>query len=146
MWPNPINRHMPGQAIIETVGRHSGLPRRTPIGGRPDGRTFWLVSDHGMESNHVRNVAANPRVRVKVRGRWYTGTAHLLPEDDARLRLRRLPPGRSRYGLYVGSTNSTRPAASTTARPPPSAYAPATPRTHLAEGPPLNCQNSSPRG
>jgi hypothetical protein len=38
----------------------------------------------------VRNIEANPRVRVRVRGRWRTGTAHVLPDDDPRERQRML--------------------------------------------------------
>ncbi|MGQ4420946.1 nitroreductase/quinone reductase family protein, partial [Streptomyces sp. SAS_269] len=30
---------------------------------------------------------ADPRVRVRVAGRWHHGTAHLLPDDDAVARL-----------------------------------------------------------
>nr|WP_246011215.1 nitroreductase/quinone reductase family protein [Nocardia mexicana] len=83
--------HLPGQALLETIGRRSGGPRRTPIGGRVVDGSFWMVSDHGFASDYVRNIEANPRVRLQIRSRWYSGTAHLLPEDDALARLRRLP-------------------------------------------------------
>ncbi|MBU3060866.1 nitroreductase family deazaflavin-dependent oxidoreductase [Nocardia sp. NEAU-G5] len=92
---NPLMRrlvgHMPGQALLETTGRRSGLPRRTPVGGRVVGGSFWMVSNHGLAAAYVRNIAADPRVRVQIRSRWHTGTAHLLPDDDARARLRELP-------------------------------------------------------
>ncbi len=88
---NPITRLLPTQVLLETTGRRTGLPRRTPIGGRLDGQTFWMVSDHGEASNYVRNIKANNKVRVRVRGRWRTGTAVPLPEDDPRARLTRLP-------------------------------------------------------
>jgi hypothetical protein len=39
----------------------------------------------------VRNIEANPRVRVKIRRRWRTGTAHLLPDDDPVQRQRQMP-------------------------------------------------------
>ncbi|MGH3842871.1 MAG: nitroreductase/quinone reductase family protein [Pseudonocardiaceae bacterium] len=92
---NPVMRrfagHLPGLALVETVGRRSGKPRHTPIGGRIENGCFWLVSDHGRASHYVRNIEADPRVRVQVRSQWHTGTAHLLAEDDPRRRLRRLP-------------------------------------------------------
>jgi hypothetical protein len=44
---NPITRRPPTQVLLETTGRISGHQRRTPIGGRLDDTTFWLVSDHG---------------------------------------------------------------------------------------------------
>lgn len=84
-------RLVPIQTLLETTGRKSGQPRTTPIGGRLDGQTFWLVSEFGDRSQYVRNIAANPRVRVRIRGRWHSGTAVLLPEDDARARLAELP-------------------------------------------------------
>ncbi|MGQ5225710.1 nitroreductase/quinone reductase family protein [Streptomyces sp. MN3] len=88
---NPLLRRMPLQTLLETTGRVSGLPRTTPVGGRRDGDTFWLVSEFGERSQYVRNIKADPRVRVRVRGRWHTGTAHLMPDDDPVARLRSLP-------------------------------------------------------
>ena len=90
-FANPMMRLVPIQTLLETTGRKSGQPRTTPIGGRLDGQTFWLVSEFGDRSQYVRNIAANPRVRVRIRGRWHSGTAVLLPEDDARARLAELP-------------------------------------------------------
>ncbi|MEV0638703.1 nitroreductase family deazaflavin-dependent oxidoreductase [Streptomyces sp. NPDC050619] len=88
---NPILRRLPTQTLLETTGRTSGLPRRTPVGGRRVGNSFWLVSEFGERSQYVRNIKADPRVRVRIRGRWHTGTAHLLPDDDPIARLRSLP-------------------------------------------------------
>jgi deazaflavin-dependent oxidoreductase (nitroreductase family) len=88
---NPVMRAVPIQTLLETTGRKSGQPRRTPIGGRLAGSEFWLVSEFGDRSQYVRNIEANPRVRVRVRGRWHSGTATLLPDDDARARLAELP-------------------------------------------------------
>jgi deazaflavin-dependent oxidoreductase (nitroreductase family) len=88
---NPILGRLPNQVLLETTGRKSGLPRRTPIGGRRTGREFWFVSEHGQKSQYVRNIQADPRVRVRIRGRWYAGTARLIPQDDARARLKVLP-------------------------------------------------------
>jgi deazaflavin-dependent oxidoreductase (nitroreductase family) len=90
-FANPVMRAVPIQTLLETTGRKSGQPRRTPIGGRLDGNRFWLVSEFGDRSQYVRNIAANPRVRVRVRGRWHSGTAVLLPDEDARARLAELP-------------------------------------------------------
>jgi deazaflavin-dependent oxidoreductase (nitroreductase family) len=81
---------VPGWALLETTGRKTGLPRATPVGDGLDGSTFWIVSEHGRKSAYVRNIEADPRVRVRVRGRWRTGTAYLMPDDDPRERQRRL--------------------------------------------------------
>lgn len=83
---NPIARRLPGQVVLETRGRVSGQPRHTPIGGRLDGDTFWFVSMYGETSNYMRNIRADNRVRVRIDGRWRTGRAHLLPNDDAHAR------------------------------------------------------------
>ncbi|MET8609535.1 MULTISPECIES: nitroreductase/quinone reductase family protein [Streptomyces] len=88
---NPVNRRLPFQTLLETTGRVSGKPRRTPVGGRRVGGSFWLVSEYGYASQYVRNIQADPRVRVRVGGRWHRGVAHLLPDDDPRARLRSLP-------------------------------------------------------
>jgi deazaflavin-dependent oxidoreductase (nitroreductase family) len=101
-FANPLMRVVPIQTVLETTGRKSGRPRRTPIGGRLEGDRFWLVSEFGDRSQYVRNIQADPRVRVRVRGRWYTGTAHLLPDDDAKARLRALPKMNSAAVRAVG--------------------------------------------
>jgi deazaflavin-dependent oxidoreductase (nitroreductase family) len=88
---NPLMRRLPFHTLLETTGRVSGLPRRTPVGGRRVGDSFWLVSEFGERSQYVRNIRVDPRVRVRLGGRWLTGTAHLLPDDDPVARLRTLP-------------------------------------------------------
>ena len=88
---NPVLSRLPFQTLLETTGRVSGLPRRTPVGGRRVGDAFWFVSEFGDKSQYVRNLRADPRVRVRINGTWHPGTAHPLPEDDARARLKSLP-------------------------------------------------------
>ncbi|MFF8915863.1 nitroreductase/quinone reductase family protein [Streptomyces sp. NPDC015032] len=100
---NPVTRRLPFQTLVETTGRTSGLPRRTPVGGRRVGQAFWLVSEYGEKSQYVRNIQADPRVRVRIKGRWYKGTAHLLPQDDARARLKVLPRGNSAAVRALGT-------------------------------------------
>ncbi len=88
-----------GWAILETTGRRSGKPRRTPVGNGLDGDAFWIVAEHGRRAAYVRNIEADPRVRVNVRGRWRSGTARLLPDDDPRDRQRKI--GRRLNGAVV---------------------------------------------
>src|SRR5262245_52099053 len=84
----------PGDALLETTGRRTGQPRRTPVCDGLDGQTFWLVAQRGRSADWVKNIQANPRVRVKVRTGsgvgWRTGTAHILDDDDPRERQRRI--------------------------------------------------------
>ena len=93
----------PTHALLETTGRRSGKPRRTPVGNGLQGDTFWLVTEHGRPAQYVRNIEANPRVRVKVGRRWYGGTAHVLPDDDPRARQRTLSRANAAVVRAVGS-------------------------------------------
>jgi deazaflavin-dependent oxidoreductase (nitroreductase family) len=81
-------------ALIETTGRRSGLPRVTPVTNGLDGDLFWIVTEHGHSANYVRNIQANPRVRVNAGNGWRTGTAQIVAEDPyARLdRIAKLNP------------------------------------------------------
>jgi deazaflavin-dependent oxidoreductase (nitroreductase family) len=81
----------PSVVILETTGRRSGHPRRVPVTRALDGDTLWIVAEHGQRAGYVRNLKADPRVRVRVGRRWRTGTAKVLPDDDWRARQRRMP-------------------------------------------------------
>ena len=78
-------------ALLETTGRKTGRRRQTPVGNGLDGDTFWLVAAHGTQADYVRNLQAEPTVRVKAGGTWRTGTAVVLPGDDPAARSRSLP-------------------------------------------------------
>ncbi len=96
---NPIVRPLvergpldPGWALLETRGRTTGKARVVPLGNGLRGDTFWIVTEHGHHADYVRNIKADPRVRVKAGGRWRTGTAHITDEDPyARMRRLRRP-------------------------------------------------------
>jgi len=87
---NPVGRQLP-VTMLETTGRKSGQPRHTAVGGSVVDNQFWMVAEHGEHSDYVYNIKANPAVRVRINGQWRSGTAHLLPDDDPRKRLRSLP-------------------------------------------------------
>lgn len=78
-------------ALLETTGRKSGQPRQVPVTNGMVGDTFWIVAEHGRSADYVRNLIAEPRVRVKVGRTWRTGTATVVPDDDARARSKSLP-------------------------------------------------------
>jgi len=91
---NPLVRplleraRLPGWALLETRGRRTGLPRRVPLGDGLRGDAFWIVTEHGYAADYVKNIQADPRVRVKARGRWRAGTARILTDDDPATRMR----------------------------------------------------------
>ena len=84
---------IPGDALLETTGRRSGVPRRTPVCNGLDDQTFWLIAQRGRAADWVRNIEADPRVRVKVSGLrtgWQAGIACILDDDDPEERQRLL--------------------------------------------------------
>jgi deazaflavin-dependent oxidoreductase (nitroreductase family) len=94
---NPVARALAGWApwwvILETTGRRTRKPRRVPLAKGPqDGSTVWVISVHGRHASFARNVAAYPRVRLRLGGRWHEGRAMLVPPDPAVLR---------RFSLYA---------------------------------------------
>lgn len=97
----------PGFGVVETVGRRTGRRHRVPVGGRLQGRTFWLVAGIGRRANYVQNIEANPRVRVKVHGRWRPGTALLCPDDDARRQMLRISPINGLFLWVAGADQLT---------------------------------------
>lgn len=98
----------PGYALLETVGRKTGKPRSTPVGGALEGDTVWIVAEYGRTAGYVRNIEGTPRVGIKLRRgggvEWRAGTAQLLPDDDPRERQRTLSrghPGRALNAFVV---------------------------------------------
>lgn len=95
-------------ALLETIGRKSGQPRRTPVGNGLRGDKFWIVTEHGHRAAYVRNIKSNPRVRVKVGRRWYEGSAQILEDDDPYERMRILNrPGNDTAVRLVGTEHIT---------------------------------------
>ena len=82
MWPIP---HSGGRSVAVEPGH--ALARICGL----DGDTFWLVAAHGTQADYVRNLQADPRVRVKANGVWRAGSAVVMADDDPRARSRTLP-------------------------------------------------------
>jgi deazaflavin-dependent oxidoreductase (nitroreductase family) len=99
-------------ALIETTGRVSGQSRQTPVGIGLDGRTAWLVAEHGSSCDYVKNLLSDPKVRVKFRQRWYSGTASVVDDDDARARRRAINKSNGFFGWldgYIFTLSATTP-------------------------------------
>jgi len=98
----------PGDALLETTGRRTGRPQRTPVCDGLAGEVFWLVAQRGRRADWVRNIQPNPRVRVKVRTRsgvvWRAGTAFILADDDPRERWRLIGRGNLARQLCVSAS------------------------------------------
>lgn len=98
----------PTYAVVETSGRKTGRKRPVPVASGLDGDTFWMISGRGEKASYVHNIRANSQVRViarparlrdGLRTRSRTGTAHLMPADDAHARHYLLGRGRPLYRL-----------------------------------------------
>ena len=48
----------PGDALLETTGRPTGQPRRTPVCDGLDGDTFWLVAQRGHGADERQRLLA----------------------------------------------------------------------------------------
>ena len=85
---------IPGDTPLQTTGRRTRLPRRTPVWGAVDeDDTFWLVAQRGHDVDRVRNTRADPCAPAEVSGahaRRRAGTAHILDDGDPRERRRLL--------------------------------------------------------
>lgn len=100
---------IPGDALLETTGRRTHLPRRTPVCDGLVGETFWLIAQRGRDADWVRNIEADPRVRVKVSGihpGWRSGTARILDDDDPRERQRVLSQAGAARRLCVSTSTA----------------------------------------
>jgi deazaflavin-dependent oxidoreductase (nitroreductase family) len=78
---------VPGYVLVETRGRRTGKRRRNVVGVKLDGRTGWVVAEHGRHAGYVRNLEAEPDVRVRLRGRWRPARATVVDDDDPQARL-----------------------------------------------------------
>ncbi len=77
----------PGCVLLETTGRTTGTKRRTVVGMHVEDGTGWVVAEQGHHAGYVRNLEADPHVRVRLRGGWREGRAETVPDDDAQARL-----------------------------------------------------------
>jgi deazaflavin-dependent oxidoreductase (nitroreductase family) len=82
--------------LLTTTGRKSGEPRVTPLQYEEiDGR-IYLGSALGLKADWVRNILANPEVKIKVKSREFTGFALVITDplqitDFLEVRLQRHP-------------------------------------------------------
>lgn len=84
-----------GFGVLTTTGRKSGQPRRTCVRAVRDGSTIYLVAIGGEQTGWLRNVRANPEVRLRIRGGTFRGVARRLDTAES---------GRARklYSSYTG--------------------------------------------
>jgi deazaflavin-dependent oxidoreductase (nitroreductase family) len=104
---NPFSRlvagHVPGFGLLETRGRRSGRVYHTPVSAHREDDVVWLVAEHGARADYVKNLRAQPHIRLRLGGRWRSGRATVLPDDDAEARTHSFGPV---YGPMIRVTGS----------------------------------------
>jgi len=93
----------PGHILIETTGRVTGKRRRTVVGCHRDADSLWVVAEQGRHAGYVRNLEANPQVRVRLGGRWRQATAHVVEGDDPVARLQQFSAAHGRVVQRLGT-------------------------------------------
>jgi deazaflavin-dependent oxidoreductase (nitroreductase family) len=83
----------PAVLILTTIGRKSGLPRKTPLQYEEIDGAYYVGSARGEHADWYRNLERNPSVEVEVRGTRFparaepiTDTAGILDFLDYRMR------------------------------------------------------------
>ena len=69
--------------VLTTTGRRTGKARRRCVRAVREGDRAYLVAIGGSTSAWVRNVEADPRVRLRLRGGTFAGRARRLAPDEA---------------------------------------------------------------
>lgn len=82
--------------LLTTIGRKSGQPRVTPLQYEKIGDLYYLGAARGLKADWVRNIQANPDVRLRVGSRDIHGKAEVVTDparmaDFIEIRLRRHP-------------------------------------------------------
>jgi len=82
--------------LLTTTGRKSGVPRVTALQYEEIDGAIYLGSSKGIHADWVRNIHANPQVKIRVKNRNFDGLAEVVTDceritDFMELRLQRHP-------------------------------------------------------
>lgn len=69
-----------GFGVITTTGRRTGKTRRKCVRAIRTGNKAYLVSIGGAHAAWLKNIRANPNVRLRIRGGTFSGVARELTE------------------------------------------------------------------
>lgn len=97
---------------LTTYGRKSGRPRVTPLVYEQRGETIIVSSARGPSADWLRNILANPKVRVRVGRRQFDGLAEATtdPEKIADYLQRQMERNPAAFGAILRSEGlSSRP-------------------------------------
>lgn len=88
---------------LTTTGRKTGLPREIEIWFVEDDNKFYILAEHREQTHWVKNIRANPRVRVRIGARTFDATARVLDANaDRATFVRAQQLERDKYGWDAG--------------------------------------------
>jgi deazaflavin-dependent oxidoreductase (nitroreductase family) len=93
--------------LLTTVGRRSGVRRRTALYYGRDGDDYLLVASRGGDPNHPSwylNLDANPEVELQVDGEVFTGLARTVEGAERGPLWQRMVETFPRYAEYQDLT------------------------------------------
>jgi deazaflavin-dependent oxidoreductase (nitroreductase family) len=76
--PNEEEKYL----YLTTIGRNSGLPRPIEIWFVEFESRYYILAEHFHQTQWVKNIKANPRVSVRVRGREFQAIGRVLDEES----------------------------------------------------------------
>lgn len=75
---------------LTTTGRVSGLPREIEIWFALQDRTLYMLSGGRDRSDWVKNLQKNPKVKLRIANRSFTGTSRIVTDAKEDALARRL--------------------------------------------------------
>jgi deazaflavin-dependent oxidoreductase (nitroreductase family) len=75
---------------LQTTGRSSGRPRMIEIWFATDGERIYLLTGGRHRAHWVRNLVADPSVRLRLGGVTLAGTARVIEGEEREILARRL--------------------------------------------------------
>lgn len=79
-----------GVCHLQTTGRTSGRPRTIEIWFATDGERIYMLAGGRHRAHWVRNLVADPHVRVRIGGVALEGTARVIEGEEREPLARRL--------------------------------------------------------
>ena len=97
--------------LLTTTGRKSGRPRVTPLVYERRGQTIFVASARGASADWLRNIQADPRVRVRVGRCQFEGQAEVTtdPEEIADYLQRQYDRNPKAFGLILRAEGLSNP-------------------------------------
>jgi deazaflavin-dependent oxidoreductase (nitroreductase family) len=98
--------------LLTTAGRKSGEPREIPLIFAADGERQIIIASKGGAPTHpqwYRNIEANPRVEVQIKGDRFAATARTVEGEERDRCWARATEGWPNYDEYQNRTDRVIP-------------------------------------